>query len=138
MTTTVAGNLTVDPVLRFTDSGVPVAHFTVASTSRVQDSTSGEWRDGETLFLRCIVWRHMAENAAESLRKGTRVLVIGRLQRRVYDADDGQKRSVIELIADEVNVSLRHAIVHTVPSRTRTKATRPTTTHPELAARAKA
>jgi single-strand DNA-binding protein len=117
--TTVAGNLTADPDLRFTRSGVPVAHFTVASTSRVQDSSSGEWRDGDTLFLRCTVWRQMAQNVVESLRKGTRVVVTGRLQQRPYETDDGQKRSALELGADEVSVSLRHAIVRAAPSRAR-------------------
>jgi single-strand DNA-binding protein len=135
-TTTVAGNLTADPELRFTGSGVPVAHFTVASTSRVQDSSSGEWRDGDTLFLRCTAWRRTAENVVESLRKGTRVVVTGRLQQRTYETDDRQKRSTIELIADEVSVSLRHAIVHTVPSRARTDVSRPATTPPEPAGRA--
>jgi single-strand DNA-binding protein len=120
--TTVAGNLTADPELRFTGSGVPVAHFTVASTSRVHDSSSGQWRDGDTLFLRCTVWRRMAENVAESLRKGARVVVTGRLQQRTYETDDGQKRSALELVADEVSVSLRHANVRAVPSPARTEA----------------
>jgi len=135
-TTTVAGNLTADPELRFTGSGVPVAHLTVASTSRVQDSTSGDWRDGDTLFLRCTVWRGMAEHVAESLRQGTRLVVTGRLQQRTYDTDDGQKRSTIELVADEVSVSLRHAIVHAVPSRAHTEASRPATRPPAPAGRA--
>jgi single-strand DNA-binding protein len=132
---TVAGNLTADSELRFTGSGVPVAHFTVASTSRVQDS-SGEWRDGETLFLRCTVWRRTAENVIESLHRGNRVVVTGRLQQRTYETDDGQKRSVLELIADEVSVSLRHAVVRPVPSRSRTDADGLTTSSREPAGRA--
>jgi single-strand DNA-binding protein len=134
-TTTVAGNLTADPEL-FTANGVPVAHFTVASSSRVQDSTSGEWRNGDTLFLRCTVFRRMAHHVAESLRKGTRVVVTGRLQQRTYETDDGQKRSTIEVVADEVSMSLRHATVHAVPSRARTEADRPATTLPESVGRA--
>jgi len=135
-TTTVAGNLTADPELRFTGSGVPVAHFTVASTSLVQDNSSGEWRDGDTLFLRCTAWRRTAENVVESLRKGNRVLVSGRLQQRTYETDDGQKRSALELVADEVSVSLRHAIARPVPSRSRTNTDRPATTLTEPAGRA--
>jgi single-strand DNA-binding protein len=115
-TTTVAGNLTADPELRVTATGRPVAQFTVASTSRVLDSTSGEWRDGSTLFLRCTAWLRMAENVAESLRKGTRVVVTGRLQQRAYESEDGQKRSTIELVAEDVGVSLRHAIVQAIPA----------------------
>jgi single-strand DNA-binding protein len=134
-TTTLAGNLTTDPELGFTGSGVAVAHFTVASTSRVQDGSSGEWRDGDTLFLRCTVWRRMAEHVA-SLRKGNRVVVIGRLQQRTYETDDGQKRSSIELVADEVSVSLRHAIVQTMPSRARAEVGGPATTPPEPTGRA--
>jgi len=126
-TTTVAGNLTADPELRFTGSGVPVAHFTVASTSRVQDNSSGAWRDGDTLFLRCTAWRHTAENVVESLRMGNRIVVTGRLQQHAYETDDGQKRSTIELVADEVSVSLRHAIALPVPSRSRTNTDRPAT-----------
>jgi single-strand DNA-binding protein len=134
-TTTLAGNLTADPELRFTGGGVAVAHFTVASTSSVQDGSSGEWRDGDTLFLRCTVWRRMAEHVA-SLRKGNRVVVIGRLQQRTYETDDGRKRSSIELVADEVSVSLRHAIVQTMPSRGRAEVGGPATTPPEPAGRA--
>ncbi len=118
-TTAVARNLTADPELRVAGSGVPVAHFTVASTSRVQDSSSREWRDGDTLFLRCTAWRLLALNAGESRRKGARVVVIGRLQQLTYETDDGQKHSAVELVADEVSVSLRHAIARVVPSRAR-------------------
>jgi single-strand DNA-binding protein len=135
-TTTVAGNLTADPELRFTGKGVPMAQFTVASTSRVKDSASGEWRDGATLFVRCTTWRQTAQNIADSLHKGTRVVVTGRLQQRTFETDDGQKRSTIELVADEVSVSLRHAIVHAVPLRARTEASRPAPTPPRPAQRA--
>jgi single-strand DNA-binding protein len=126
-TTTVAGNLTADPELRVTPTGRAVALFTVASTTRVLDATTGEWRDGGTLFLRCTAWRRLAENVAESLRKGTRVVVIGRLQQRTYETDDGQKRATIDLVAEEVSVSLRHAIVRAIASPARTEADRPAT-----------
>jgi len=135
-TMTVAGNLTADPELRFTAAGVPVAQFTVASTSRVRDSASGEWRDGDTLFIRCTAWRRTAENVVESLGKGTRVVVTGRLQQRAYETEDGQKRSTIELAAEEVSVSLRHAVVRVLPSRTRLEPVRPTTDPPQPAGRA--
>jgi single-strand DNA-binding protein len=115
-TTTVAGNLTADPGLRVTAAGRPVAQFTVASTSRVLDSASGEWRDGSTLFLHCTAWLRMAENVAESLRKGTRVVVTGRLQQRMYEIEEGQKRSTIELVAEDVGVSLRNVIAHAIPT----------------------
>jgi len=119
-TTTVAGNLTAVPELRFTPTtGRAVATFTVASTTRVLDTSSGEWRDGGTLFMRCTAWRQMAQNAVESLRKGDRVVVTGRLQQRTYELHDGQKRSTIELVADEVSISLRNAIIRAVPSRDR-------------------
>jgi single-strand DNA-binding protein len=122
-TTTVVGNLTADPELRRTPTGRAVAIFTVASTTRVLNATTGEWRDGATLFLRCTAWRRLAENVAESsLRKDTRVVVTGRLQQRTFETDDGQKRSSIELVADEVSGSLRHAIVRAVPSKTQTDA----------------
>jgi single-strand DNA-binding protein len=106
-TTTVVGNVTADPELRETGSGVPVATFTVASTSRVRDGQSGEWRDGETLFLRCSAWRRTAENVAGRIRKGDRVVVTGRLRQRTFETDAGQRRSTIELMADEVALSLR-------------------------------
>lgn len=105
-TATVVGNLTADPDLRQTSAGVPVATFTVASTSRVKDSSSGEWRDGETLFLRCSAWRRSAESVARSLGKGDRVVVTGRLRQSTFETDEGRRRSMIELIADEVALSL--------------------------------
>lgn len=106
---TIIGNLTNDPELRFTPSGAAVANFTVASTPRTFDRQSNEWKDGETLFMRCSVWREAAENAAESLQRGTRVLVSGRLRSRSYETKEGEKRTVVELDVDEVGPSLRYA-----------------------------
>lgn len=106
---TVVGNLTADPELRFTNSGIPVASFTVASTPRTFDRQSGEWKDGEALFLRCSIWRDAAENVAESLTKGTRVIVQGRLQQRSYTDREGNNRTSIELQVDEIGPSLRYA-----------------------------
>ncbi|KAA2256900.1 single-stranded DNA-binding protein [Solihabitans fulvus] len=108
-TITVVGNLTSDPELRFTQSGAAVAGFTVASTPRTFDKQSGEWKDGEALFLRCSVWRQVAENVAESLTRGSRVIVSGRLRQRSYDTKEGEKRTVIELEVDEIGPSLRYA-----------------------------
>ena len=108
-TITVVGNLTADPDLRFTASGVAVAAFTVASTPRVFDRQSGEWKDGDTLFLRCTLWRQPAENTAETLSKGTRVIVTGRLKQRTYDTPDGQQRTVTEIDVDDIGPSLRYA-----------------------------
>lgn len=105
---TVVGNLTADPELRFTAAGAAVANFTVASTPRFFDKASNEWKDGDALFLRCNVWRQAAENVAESLAKGARVIVTGRLRQRSYEKD-GQKRTVIELEVDEVGPSLKWA-----------------------------
>ncbi len=106
---TVIGNLTADPELRFTPSGAAVANFTVASTPRTFDRQSNEWKDGDTLFLRCSIWREAAENVAESLTKGTRVIVSGRLVQRSYETREGEKRTVYELQVDEVGPSLRYA-----------------------------
>ncbi|MFD7509765.1 single-stranded DNA-binding protein [Streptomyces sp. NPDC059853] len=106
---TVVGNLVDDPELRFTPSGAAVAKFRVASTPRIFDRQSNEWRDGESLFLTCSVWRQAAENVAESLTKGTRVIVQGRLKQRSYDDREGVKRTVFELEVDEVGASLRNA-----------------------------
>lgn len=105
---TVVGNLTADPELRFTASGHAVASFTVASTPRTFDRQSNEWKDGETLFLRCSVWRQYAENVAESLTKGTRVIVVGRLRQRSYEKD-GQTRTSYELDVDDIGPALRTA-----------------------------
>jgi len=106
---TVIGNLTGDPELRFTPSGAAVANFTVASTPRTFDRQSNEWKDGDTLFLRCSIWREAAESVAESLTKGTRVIVTGRLVQRSYETREGEKRTVYELQVDEVGPSLRYA-----------------------------
>jgi len=106
---TIIGNLTNDPELRFTPSGAAVANFTVASTPRTFDKQSNEWKDGETLFMRCSVWRDAAENVAESLQRGSRVLVSGRLRSRSYETKEGEKRTVVEMEVDEVGPSLRYA-----------------------------
>ena len=106
---TVVGNLTTDPELRFTPAGAAVANFTVASTPRLFDRESGAWRDGDPMFLRCSVWRQYAENVAESLVRGARVVVHGRLRQRSYDTKEGEKRSVTELEVDELGPSLRYA-----------------------------
>ena len=106
---TVIGNLTADPELRFTASGAAVANFTVASTPRTFDRASGEWKDGEALFLRCNIWRQPAENVAESLTRGSRVIVSGRLKQRSFETKEGEKRTVIELEVDEIGPSLRYA-----------------------------
>jgi single-strand DNA-binding protein len=108
-TITLVGNLTADPDLRFTASGVAVAGFTVASTPRTFDRQSGEWKDADTLFLRCTLWRQPAENTAETLTKGTRVIVTGRLKQRTYDTRDGQTRTVTEIDVDDIGPSLRYA-----------------------------
>ncbi|EMD27638.1 single-stranded DNA-binding protein [Amycolatopsis azurea] len=108
-TLTVIGNLTTDPELRFTPSGAAVANFTVASTPRVLDRASGEWRDGDPMFLRCSLWKQAAENLAESLTRGTRVIVHGRLKQRSYETKEGEKRTVVELDVDEIGPSLRYA-----------------------------
>lgn len=108
-TITVIGNLTADPELRFTPSGSAVANFTIASTPRTFDRQSNEWKDGETLFLRASIWKEAAENVAESLIKGTRVIVSGRLKSRTYDTKEGEKRTVMELEVDEIGPSLKYA-----------------------------
>ena len=106
---TVVGNLTADPELRFTPSGAAVANFTVASTPRMFDRQTNEWKDGEALFMRCNVWRQAAENVAESLQRGMRVIVQGRLKQRSYETKEGEKRTVYEVEVDEVGPSLRNA-----------------------------
>jgi single-strand DNA-binding protein len=109
VTITVVGNLTNDPELRFTPSGAAVASFTVASTPRYLDKNTNEWKDGDALFLRCSVWRQAAENIAESLTRGARVIVTGRLRQRSFETKEGDKRTVVELEVDEVGPSLRYA-----------------------------
>jgi single-strand DNA-binding protein len=108
-TITVVGNLTADPELRFTPSGAAVASFTVASTPRTLAKASGEWKDGEALFMRCSIWRQAAENVAESLTRGARVVVTGRLKQRSYETREGEKRTVVELDVEEVGPSLKYA-----------------------------
>ena len=106
---TIIGNLVDDPELRFTPSGQPVAKFRVASTPRFKDNQTGEWKDGDSLFLTCNVWRQAAENVAESLTRGMRVIVSGRLRQRSYETKEGEKRTVYEVEVDDVGPSLRNA-----------------------------
>ena len=106
---TVIGNLTSDPELRWTPSGAAVANFTIASTPRTLDRQTQEWKDGEALFLRCNVWRQAAENVAESLIRGSRVVAQGRLKQRSFETKEGEKRTVVELEVDEIGPSLRYA-----------------------------
>ena len=106
---TVVGNLTDDPELKFTPSGAPVANFTVASTPRTFDKQTNEWKDGDALFLRCAAWRQLAENVAESLQKGQRVIVTGALRVRQYERQDGSKGTSVEMNVDEVGPSLKFA-----------------------------
>ena len=108
-TITLVGNLVDDPELRFTPSGAAVAKFRVASTPRYLDKATNEWKDGESLFLQCNIWRQAAENVAESLTKGMRVILTGRLKQRSYETKEGEKRTVFEVEVDEVGPSLRNA-----------------------------
>jgi single-strand DNA-binding protein len=108
---TVVGNLTADPELRFTPSGAAVANFTVASTPRTFDKASGQWKDGQALFLRCSIWRAAAENVVESLTRGARVIAQGRLVQRSFETKEGEKRTVVELEVDEIGPSVRYATV---------------------------
>lgn len=116
---TVVGNLTADPELRFTNSGVALATFTIASTPRTFDRASNEWKDGEALFLRASVWREFAEHVASSLTKGSRVIATGRLKQRSYETKEGEKRSTIELDVDEIGPSLRYATAQVTRSQSR-------------------
>lgn len=108
-TVTIVGNLTADPELRFTQSGASVANLTIASTPRILDKATGEWKDGEALFLRGTVWKESAENVTNSLARGTRVIATGRLKQRSFETKEGEKRSVVELEIDEIGPSLRYA-----------------------------
>jgi single-strand DNA-binding protein len=108
-TITVVGNLVADADLRFTPAGAAVANFTVASTPRVYDRATSEWKDGDALFLRCSIWREAAENVAESLVKGSRVIVTGRLKQRSFETKEGEKRTVFEVDVDEIGPSLKYA-----------------------------
>lgn len=107
---TVIGNLTADPELRFTPAGAAVVNFTIASTPRIYDRQSNEWKDGDPLFLRCSLWKEAAENVAESLVRGSRVIAQGRLKQRSYETREGEKRTVIELEVEEIGPSLRYAV----------------------------
>ena len=115
-TITVVGNLTDDPELRFTPSGAAVANFTIASTPRTFDKTSNEWKDGDPLFMRCSIWRQAAENVAESLTKGMRVIASGTLKQRSYETKQGEKRTVVELDIEEIGPSLKYAQAKVVKS----------------------
>src|SRR5580698_3642169 len=108
-TITIVGNLVGDPELRYTPTGQAVANFRIASTPRFMDKTTNEWKDGDSLFLACNVWRQAAENVAESLQRGMRVIVQGRLRQRAYETKEGEKRTVYEIEVDEVGPSLRNA-----------------------------
>ena len=119
-TMNLVGNLVDDPELRFTPAGQPVASFRIASTPRYRDNATGEWKDGDTLFLTCVAWRQLAENIAESLTRGTRVIVTGKLRQRSYETKEGEKRTVYELQVDEAGPSLRNASAK-VTKVTRTK-----------------
>ena len=121
-TLTLIGNLVEDPSLRFTPSGAAVANLTVASTPRSFDKITNEWKDGEALFMRCAVWRDAAENVAESLTRGARVIVTGRLKQRSYETKEGEKRTVIELDVDEVGPSLRYASAKVTKTQRRSDA----------------
>jgi single-strand DNA-binding protein len=123
-TITVVGNLTADPELRYTPTCTAVAAFTVAASRRIYDSATSQWKDGDTLFLRCTAWRHLAEHAAESLTKGARIIVTGRLKQRSYETTEGEKRTVYEVDAEDVGPSLRWATAKVV------KATRQDAPHP--------
>ena len=123
---TLVGNLTADPELRFTSSGAAVANFTVANNPRFFDRQSGEWKDGDPLFLRCNAWRQLAENVAESLTKGSRVIVQGRLKQRSFETREGEKRTVIELDVAEVGPALRYATTTVRKATRNTNDERPT------------
>ncbi len=127
------GNLTDDPEVRFTATGTAVANFTIASTSRVFDKDASEWRDGDTLFMRCTVWQQSAENLADSLTKGARVIVSGRLRQQSFKTREGEKRTSVELVVDEIGVSLRYTTV-TVTKNTRSSTSGSTTPTSELQA----
>lgn len=122
-TTTITGNLTADPDLRFTLSGTAYANFTIASTPRVQDRQTNAWKDGETLFIRCTVWREAAQYVIDSLHKGDRVIAEGTLRSRSFENKEGEKRTVIELDAEEVGASMRYGAVKPASRSTTTKET---------------
>lgn len=109
---TIVGNLTADPEVRWVGDGTAVASFTIASTPRTYDRSTNSWKDGEAMFLRCSAWRDLAENVAESLKKGMRVIAQGRLQQRSWETQQGERRTVIEMTVDEIGPSLRFAVAH--------------------------
>lgn len=125
-TQTLVGNLTADPELRYTPTGTAVATFTLAHTPRTYDREHNQWRDGDPLFLRCNAWRDLAEHAAETLTKGTRVIVVGALHQRSFNTRDGEKRTTIELEVDDLGPSLRYATA-SLSKATRTNSNTPTT-----------
>lgn len=127
-TITVIGNLTADPELRFTPAGAAVANFTVASTPRTFDRNKNEWVDGDALFMRCNIWREAAENVAESLTRGSRVIVSGRLKQRSYETREGEKRTVVELEVDEIGPSLKYATAKVNKADRKSGGARTTTT----------
>jgi len=133
-TLTIVGNLTGDPELRFTPSGHAVADFTVASTPRTYDRDAGAWRDGEPLFLRCTAWRQLAEHTAESLTRGTRVIVTGRLRQRSFELTEGVTRTVTELDVDELGPSLRYSTARVTKTTRSSTPAEPTTTAAAAAA----
>lgn len=128
-TTTITGNLTTDPELRFTSSGTAVANFTIASTPRIQDRHTNDWKDGDTLFIRCTVWRETAQYMADSLHKGNRVIAEGTLKSRSYETREGEKRTVIELEVEEIGASMRYGAV-TPAGRTDAGKTEPAESNP--------
>jgi single-strand DNA-binding protein len=124
---TVVGNLTADPELRYTQNGLPVVNFTIASTPRTMDRQSGEWKDGDALFLRASCWREFAEHVAGSLSKGSRVIATGRLKQRSYETKEGERRTSIELEVDEIGPSLRYATAQVTRAAGKGTAAQPTT-----------
>ncbi|MEV6644318.1 single-stranded DNA-binding protein [Amycolatopsis sp. NPDC051371] len=127
-TITIIGNLTSDPELRFTPAGAAVANFTVASTPRTFNRATSEWADGEALFMRCTIWKQAAENVAESLTRGARVVIQGRLKQRSFQTKEGEKRTVVELDVDEIGPSLRYATA----TVTKNAKNAPSTGNPDL------
>jgi single-strand DNA-binding protein len=126
-TMTLVGNLADDPEVRFTSTGTAVANFTIASSSRIFDKDAGQWRDGDTLFLRCTIWQQSAEHVADSLTKGTRVILSGRLRQRSFETREGEKRTSVELVVDEIGISLRFVTVQITKTRSADKASIPGT-----------
>lgn len=120
-TVTVTGNLTADPELRWTQNGLAVANFTVAATPRLYDKQTGEWKDGDPLFMRCSAWREMGEHIAESLTKGARVVVVGSLKQKSYETKEGEKRTSIELDVEDIGTSLKYHVATPVKKGSKTE-----------------